>query len=107
MVLVGPDEKQFTIPKVLLTRRSAFFKAALEGGFKEAKEKMIRLPEADVAVFETWAQWAHTYEIVLIDPVNDMTGLKVFFILMKSQILSSYIASYALLMSPARLRDIR
>lgn len=56
-VLVGVKEKQFTIPKALLTQRSTFFKAALEGGFKEAIEQQVKLPEADEEIFEIYVQW--------------------------------------------------
>lgn len=70
-VLVGSSEKKFTFPRVLLTRRSAFFKAALNGEFKEAKEKTVCLPEVEIEAFATYAQWIYANEIALVGSDED------------------------------------
>lgn len=59
-VEVGPEERKFTLHKGLLCAFSSYFKAALEGGFKEAEEQVIRLPEDDVKVFERFQLWIYT-----------------------------------------------
>lgn len=60
LVKVGPEEQKFTIHKGLLCAVSTYFKAALEGGFKEAEEQMINMPEDDVEVFEHFQLWVYT-----------------------------------------------
>jgi hypothetical protein len=76
-VLVGTDEKEFILYISIATARSNFFKAACTGSFKEAEEKIVRLPEADVDVFESYVQWIYSGEIVVLEAdelANDKDG---------------------------------
>ena len=59
-VKVGKDLKAFGLHKGLLCNRSAYFRAALEGNFKEAKEQVVLLPEDDVDVFELFQFWLYS-----------------------------------------------
>ena len=67
-VLVGPEEKQFTIQKDFLCNGSTFFSAAINGQFREATERQVRLPEVDVDLFATYVQFVYTKQIVPLDP---------------------------------------
>lgn len=50
-IYVGPQKKQWMLPKDLLCDRFSFFKAAFKGGFKEAAEKEMWLEEDDPEAF--------------------------------------------------------
>lgn len=63
-VKVGPDAIVFSMHKGVLCEGSAFFRAALDGQFKEPTEQIVSLPEADVDVFERFQAWAYTNQIV-------------------------------------------
>lgn len=47
-----------------LSNVQASFKAALDGEFREAKEKLVRMPEADVEAFAVFAQWSYGSQLV-------------------------------------------
>ncbi|CAG8950608.1 hypothetical protein HYFRA_00002817 [Hymenoscyphus fraxineus] len=51
-IFVGPTRKHFSLPKLLLCHYSKFFDACLNGGFREAKEQKLDLPEDEVRYFE-------------------------------------------------------
>ncbi|KAF2500044.1 hypothetical protein BU16DRAFT_522892 [Lophium mytilinum] len=79
-VVVGtePNTRTWFLYESLLCSYSDFFRAALQGGFKEAKEKRVALPEEDPEVFELFVQWLFTGgyifddEIVTRDAIDDM-----------------------------------
>lgn len=61
-ILVGTttestESKAFQLPEFLLREYSSYFKAALDGGFREAKERTITLDDEDPDVFRTFAAW--------------------------------------------------
>lgn len=56
-VIVGPNKEPFVVYEALLTHYSEFFKAALTGEFKEAKEKFVTLEEEDKYTFEIFVHW--------------------------------------------------
>ena len=62
-VKVGPA-KTFTVHKGILCRSSSYFKAALEGGFKESKDQVLRLPDDDPVVFSHFQLWLYTGNII-------------------------------------------
>lgn len=66
-VLVGHDEKPCAIHPSAFTARSTFFRAAVEGGFREAKDKVIRLPEVDEDIWATYFHWIYSGEVVPLD----------------------------------------
>lgn len=78
-VLVGANENAYTIHESALTARSAFFRAAIAGGFKESGERVVRLPEVDVESWATYVHWIYSHEIITLDPSEvegDQTGSK-------------------------------
>ena len=62
-VYVGPDSYAFHIYKELLCRDSPFFKAALDGNFKEGSEQTVSLPEDDVGTFRIYQTWLNTTQL--------------------------------------------
>ncbi|KAK4692430.1 hypothetical protein P7C71_g4777, partial [Lecanoromycetidae sp. Uapishka_2] len=51
-IVVGPAKKVFKIHKEILCSASTYFRAALNGGFKEAEEQTVELPDDKVKVFK-------------------------------------------------------
>ena len=62
-VYVGPDSHAFHVYKELLCHDSPFFKAALEGNFKEGHEQTVSLPEDDVGTFKIYQTWLNTAQL--------------------------------------------
>ncbi|KAL8792219.1 MAG: hypothetical protein Q9195_005175 [Heterodermia aff. obscurata] len=62
-VYVGPDSYAFHTYKELLCHDSTFFKAALQGSFKEGNEQTVSLPEDDVETFKIYQTWLHTKKL--------------------------------------------
>ncbi len=62
-VKVGP-ERTFTIHRGILCRSAAYFRAALEGEFKEAIDQALRLPEDDPDMFSHFELWLYTGSIL-------------------------------------------
>jgi hypothetical protein len=58
-VLVGPDAERFLVHESLLIHYSKFFRAALTGHFKEAKEKTVTLEYTKSNVFEFFVHWLY------------------------------------------------
>lgn len=51
-VKVGPDKKEFSLQTGLFCNTAAYFRAALDGNFKESQEQSIEMPENDPEVFK-------------------------------------------------------
>lgn len=66
-VLVGLEEKKFVIHTSALTARSGFFRAAIEGDFKEAKERAVCLPEVELEAWSTYVHWIYSGQVVTLD----------------------------------------
>jgi len=60
-VTVGTElnARAWTLYESLLCEHSEFFRKALEGEFKEAKEKKVNLPKDKPEVFELFVQWLY------------------------------------------------
>ena len=63
-VTVGPDKKAFAFHKNLLCNSAPFFRAALDGNFKEAQKQSIEMPEDDPEVFNYFQLWLYTGSIL-------------------------------------------
>ncbi|KAH0372210.1 hypothetical protein KCU65_g1355, partial [Aureobasidium melanogenum] len=57
---VGTFKQPFILHKGLLCFYSDFFRAALEGSFKEANEGKVELPDVKVEVFEAFQVWLYS-----------------------------------------------
>ncbi|TID26589.1 hypothetical protein E6O75_ATG01082 [Venturia nashicola] len=58
-VEVGEEKEGFTVHKDLLTAVSPYFKAAFEGGFKEAKNKSVPISDATPLQFRLFLNWIY------------------------------------------------
>jgi hypothetical protein len=81
-IIIGPDEKEFTVHKDLLVFYSDYFRVAFNGSFIEATEKKIDLFDIDHKVFEYFHAWLYTRKLI---PENneplkwaDLIGLWIF-----------------------------
>ncbi|KAI4759558.1 hypothetical protein E4T52_02335 [Aureobasidium sp. EXF-3400] len=73
-LIVGTAKKQYTLHKGLLCFYSDFFRAALNGSFKEATERKVELPEVQIDVFEAFQVWLYTQTF----PKNETVPGKVY-----------------------------
>jgi hypothetical protein len=60
MVGTGTNTKTFHVHRVLISWYSGYFKAALNGGFAEARSGVIKLEIEEPAVFESFVKWLYT-----------------------------------------------
>lgn len=67
IVKVGVEKRPFTVHKGILCKAAPYFRAALEGGFKEAQNHELELSEDDPAVFKHFLLWSYTGEILSPD----------------------------------------
>ncbi|KAL1591647.1 hypothetical protein SLS60_011645 [Paraconiothyrium brasiliense] len=58
-VVVGTEEATFVVHEALLTHYSEFFRAALQGGFQEAKTKTVTLKDDSSSTFELFVHWLY------------------------------------------------
>ena len=66
----GDEQETFDIHEFLITIRSPFFKEALSGKWKEAAERMVKLPEDDPATFKLYVHLLYTCVLAIVpDPV--------------------------------------
>lgn len=70
-ILAGEAETEFDPHEDVLVRASKFFRAACGGDFKEAKEKIIRLPKIQAETFRAYLHWAYFEEISLLTAEED------------------------------------
>jgi hypothetical protein len=73
-LIVGAAKVQYTLHKGLLCFYSDFFRAALNGSFKEATEHRIELPEVEIDVFEAFQVWLYTQSL----PKNEIMPIMVY-----------------------------
>ncbi|KAF3004769.1 hypothetical protein E8E13_001543 [Curvularia kusanoi] len=75
---VGPhgSPEVFILDAQILIARSPFFRKALSGSFKEAKDRVVKLPEDEPELVGIYLHHLHTNELsVLPDPLpNDYVG---------------------------------
>lgn len=64
-IVVGPEKKVFKIHKEILCNASTYFRAALNGGFKEAKEQKVEMPEDKVSIFKYFQHWLYSGNILV------------------------------------------
>lgn len=62
-IIVGPERKAFLINEALLCETSDFFHAAFRGGFREASEKEMELPEESPESFGLFINWLYSHTI--------------------------------------------
>ena len=63
--MVGPSQEVFEIHRGILCNLSAYFRAAIDGKFKEAQDGRIILPVNDPEIFERFQLWAYRGTLLL------------------------------------------
>ena len=71
LLIVGPRKAVFGMHKGLLCSVSSYFKAALQGGSKEAQEQRIELPDDDPFVIKRFQLWLYTQKVLDEDESAD------------------------------------
>ena len=87
------------IHRDVLTKHSTFFRAALEGQFREAHEKVVRMPEGDAEAFAVYCQWAYNNTLVLLEPdeaAKDEKALKRTKLTIKTYIIADQVGNIIL-----------
>lgn len=54
---------RFVVHSALLVHHSAFFRAALTGSFKEAGEKVVKLPHEQCTIVELFVHWLYYHDL--------------------------------------------
>ncbi|KAI4851213.1 hypothetical protein E4T44_02270 [Aureobasidium sp. EXF-8845] len=62
-LIVGKEEKAYTLHKELLCFYSDYFRAAFNGSFKEATERKIELPDVEISLFDAFQFWLYTRDL--------------------------------------------
>jgi len=57
------DEESFQVHRKQLTDNSPFFKAALNGQWRESQEGAVPVPEIGARFFATYAAWGYSHTI--------------------------------------------
>ncbi|KAF2659813.1 hypothetical protein K491DRAFT_755119 [Lophiostoma macrostomum CBS 122681] len=55
-----PSHTDFTVHESLIRKSSPFFEAALSRQWREATERLVKLPEADAQAFKLYVHWLYT-----------------------------------------------
>lgn len=82
----------------MITHSSDFFRKACSGDFKEAPEKVIRLPEMDTDSFASYVHWVYTHTVRVRDdddPVMEATEGQIAAV--KVSLIKVYVAADVLL----------
>jgi hypothetical protein len=62
-IYVGPKRREFVVHKNLICQTSDFFSKAFTGGFQEAQENSMHLPEDDPNAFSLFIDWIYRSKI--------------------------------------------
>ncbi|KAF2625439.1 hypothetical protein BU25DRAFT_345683, partial [Macroventuria anomochaeta] len=74
MVEVGPELKKYFVHKPLLTSHSEYFRKALQGSWKEAREGTVSLKDVDARVFKLFVHWIYTNALPKENELDQLTG---------------------------------
>jgi hypothetical protein len=64
-IVVGEDERRFTVHKDMLCAKSKFSKAACSERWASGIEKVVRQPEGTAEDFQIYVEWVYTSKISL------------------------------------------
>jgi BTB/POZ domain len=74
VVQVGSSPESFHVHKSFLCNASPFFRAALEGQFKESAEGVLKLPEDSPDTFERFLSWLYLNEYKVMGRKKDRSS---------------------------------
>ncbi|GAB7365949.1 hypothetical protein MBLNU230_g7277t1 [Neophaeotheca triangularis] len=64
-VIVSNTEKRYDVHEELLKQHSDFFRAAIDGGFKETTDRVVKIPGSTTQAFDTFCQFLLTGKIFM------------------------------------------
>lgn len=64
-VSIGPEKTKFDVHKGPLCYYSSYFKAALKGGFKESRERVVVLKDETEETFKLFYLWLYSQKILV------------------------------------------
>lgn len=67
---VGPNNRQFSVPRSLICDLSDYFRAAFEGKYLEGTTGIITLPKVDEWTFECFVIWLYTRSLSTAPWIN-------------------------------------
>ena len=67
------ERRAFIAHTSFLTCRSRFFQKALRGGWKEAEERMVKLPDSEPAIFALYLHYVYRNEFAIIPHSSSST----------------------------------
>jgi len=70
---VGPHAETFYVHRDILTK-SEYFRKALNGGFREAQDQAIDLPEEDPSLFSFVVAYLYEEKYLPIKPIATVLG---------------------------------
>lgn len=70
IIKVGLPPQSFQVHKSFLCQASPFFRAALEGSFKESADSVVHLPQDKPGTFERFLSWVYWKEYDVMDLVK-------------------------------------
>jgi hypothetical protein len=62
-VKIGPEKKTYSVHASFLTYHSEYFRAALNGSWKEAEDRVVTLEDVEPDAFEVFVDWLYTQQI--------------------------------------------
>jgi hypothetical protein len=74
-IYVGPKRKKFLVHKKLICEISDFFSKAFTGGFQEAQENSMHLPEDDPNAFALFIDWIYRSKVPAMHNREDQVTL--------------------------------
>lgn len=67
-LIINPESLEhaatFTVPELLLTENSQFFRAAFRNNWKEATTRTVELPEVAVSAFHLYLNWVYHKDVI-------------------------------------------
>lgn len=62
-ILVGPNSREFAVPRSIICDRSEYFRKAFEGSYIEGRTGSIALPNVEEWVFKCFVIWLYTRKL--------------------------------------------
>lgn len=69
MVGQGDAQEKFAVHEALITSRSLFFRNAMQGDWKEAREHVVNLVEEDPEIFSLYLQGLYAGHVEPAEPI--------------------------------------
>jgi hypothetical protein len=87
--------KAFLVHETLFRSQSPFFEAALGKEWKEAEERVVKLPEHAPKAFEVYLRWVYSHRIRLSLPTNtNQETIETFGVLCRAYVLGDVLRDY-------------